>query len=86
LRSLRFSLRPLRLRALTAKLAKVRAKNAKKFSGGFLVHVPLNRVLHEFARAAERQFFLDVRLVGFDSFHAKVQFFSNLPGTVTFSD
>jgi hypothetical protein len=29
----------------------------------FFVHVPLNRVLHEFARAAQRQFFFDVRLV-----------------------
>ena len=52
----------------------------------FLVHAPLNRVLHEFTGAAEGQLFLDVRLVGFDSLHADVQFFGDLTCPVTFSD
>ena len=43
-------------------------------------------MLHQFARAAQRQFFLDVRLVGFDRLYAEVQFFGDLPGAVTFSD
>ena len=52
----------------------------------FFVHVPLNRALHKFARAAQRQFFFDVRLIRFDGFDTDMQFFGNLPGPVTFAD
>jgi hypothetical protein len=63
-----------------------RANRAKNQSHHFFIHVPLNSVLHELAGAAQRQLFLDMGLVGLDSFYADVQFFRNLPGSMTFSD
>ena len=60
--------------------------NGLSTSCRLFVHVPLNRVLHQFAGAAQRQLFLDMRLVGFHGLHAEVQFFGDLPGAVTFAD
>src|ERR1700676_5582788 len=59
---------------------------AESGSLGFLIHVPLNRVLHQFSGATQRKLFLNVRLIGFNGLDAEMQFFGDLSGSVTFSN
>ena len=44
----------------------------------FLVHRPLDGVLHQFAAVLERQLILNVRLIGLHRLHAEVQLFGDL--------
>ena len=46
--------------------------NHGRHLGGLLANIPLDRMLHQFARTAERQFLLNMGLIGLYCFHADV--------------
>lgn len=50
------------------------------------IHIQFDGMLQQLAAAAQSQFFLDMRLVGFDRFYAYVQFVSNLPRAAAGAD
>lgn len=55
-------------------------------SGRLLADAPLNSVLHQFSGAAQRQLFLDMRLVRLHGLHTDVQFFRDLTRRVPLAD
>ena len=55
-------------------------------SSRLLVDLPLNRMLNQLTTTVQKELFLDVGLISFDSLNAEVQFLGNLTRASTLAD